>query len=150
MHKLKAQTPDPFLVTQYLKEIAKAYNVAWDAESSIAAMETSMGNGMGVSGQAFGLAAPGPVQQTYPVNYAYNGAPPPEVAASAPTSQLPPAPKASASTSVSSVPGPATQVPSSLEMPPQVHAAEAPAGNGNLPDFDELTRRFETLKKRGK
>ncbi|KAJ3278597.1 Vacuolar protein sorting-associated protein ist1, partial [Borealophlyctis nickersoniae] len=30
VHKLKVQTPDPVLVNQYLKTIAKAYNVNWD------------------------------------------------------------------------------------------------------------------------
>ncbi|KAJ3090882.1 hypothetical protein HK102_002384 [Quaeritorhiza haematococci] len=33
VHKLKVQTPDPILVNQYLKTIAKAYNVIWDFES---------------------------------------------------------------------------------------------------------------------
>ena len=37
IQKLKAETPDPFLVTQYLKEIAGAYNVDWNAESSVTA-----------------------------------------------------------------------------------------------------------------
>ncbi|KAI8590164.1 regulator of Vps4 activity in the MVB pathway-domain-containing protein [Geranomyces variabilis] len=31
VHKLKVQTPDPVLVDQYLKTIAKAYNVPYDA-----------------------------------------------------------------------------------------------------------------------
>ena len=41
IQKLKGNTPDPFLVTQYLKEIASAYNVAWDADTSVATVSFS-------------------------------------------------------------------------------------------------------------
>ncbi|RKO87709.1 regulator of Vps4 activity in the MVB pathway-domain-containing protein, partial [Blyttiomyces helicus] len=34
VHKLKVQTPDPILVNQYLKTIAKAFNIQWDGEMS--------------------------------------------------------------------------------------------------------------------
>lgn len=42
VHKLKVQTPDPVLVNQYLKTIAKAYNVQWDGGQSDSLIEYAM------------------------------------------------------------------------------------------------------------
>lgn len=43
IQKLKIQTPDPFLVNQYLKEIAKTYNVKWDGD--VEGMDSMLGIG---------------------------------------------------------------------------------------------------------
>ncbi|KAJ3032756.1 hypothetical protein HDV00_007163 [Rhizophlyctis rosea] len=180
VHKLKVQTPDPVLVNQYLKTIAKAYNVQWDGGQSDLLIDTipqgqAPDTGFGYMPQAVPGQSSIPTQQ-YPQQqfpqqgFPQQGFPQPGFpqqqfpqTSPLPTQQYPGQPPSlphqfPGGLGNSLVPGldfPTIptgdqKAPSTGGLAPSAPSdAEAPAGPGSdVPDFDELTKRFEALKRR--
>ncbi|KNC99974.1 uncharacterized protein SPPG_05349 [Spizellomyces punctatus DAOM BR117] len=171
VHKLKVQTPDPVLVNQYLKTIAKAYNVQWDG---------------GSDGVLESVPAPQltDIPYTYPQQYAQTSAPEafahpqsypqqyPQQYPSQYPQQHPDQGFPGGFKDPYGRPAPSAPTDSYNEIPdfpgvPLGHGAPAHAPPGatgfgggqgpdmgaggdseSLPNFDELTKRFEALKRR--
>ncbi|ORX90207.1 DUF292-domain-containing protein [Basidiobolus meristosporus CBS 931.73] len=118
IHKLQVHTPEPFLVNQYLLDIAKAYNVDWkpDNESLVSDL---ISNSEDLLHDMPALA----------------------------TSQIEePQESKNQESSESELPHEFPHTPANHPKA-DTHTKPNPENSG-LPDFDELTRRFEALKKR--
>ncbi|KAI9005607.1 regulator of Vps4 activity in the MVB pathway-domain-containing protein [Hyaloraphidium curvatum] len=125
IQKLKVQTPDPILVDQYLKEIANAYNVAWNGSIGTD-VDGTESIGLGTDDLPR-VTAPRQEPTAFPAKGASGSQP---TAGSG--SLVAPEPRGK----------PANGFNTSDSA--QGDATSAPAE----PDFDELTRRFEKLKRR--
>lgn len=164
MHKLAVQAPPKILIEKYLEEIAKTYNVPFEPDPGvIQADETLQAEGMlidfserknnrgggGGGGGNFAVpagAVPPPI-----------GFPQPHQAASYPAPPLPQVPPAGAYSAPEKPPlhnpNAAAQhkvddIPDLPELP-SVPLNSMPAGGAsNDVNFDDLTKRFEALKKR--
>ncbi|KAF1784257.1 Vacuolar protein sorting-associated protein Ist1 [Phytophthora cactorum] len=170
IQKLSVQPPSAFLVVNYMKEIAKEFKVDWEPDEAevtdpLAPIPAPTGATVmsgAVSGPEFtALYAPDPPPGNTPsylpnvpagfpsrrsVN-AYTNQPTHYYSDTRPSQSprysmmmLRPA------TQSTSAPAPYTE-----SLPPSAAAAPAPApsvANGGIPDFDELTARFERLRKR--
>uniref|UniRef100_A0A8C9S4X4 IST1 homolog n=2 Tax=Scleropages formosus TaxID=113540 RepID=A0A8C9S4X4_SCLFO len=178
MHKLGVAAPPKILVERYLIEIAKNYNVPYEAdamvnpevceaeEANLIDMKNDKKPGSGGSGGGGGFMAP-PAASPMPIGFSFpppkgsqqpmnapvgfGNFPPPAIGGQAP--QLPTCPPSYES--VTGI-GPSSQSFGSAPLPelPSVPNT-APAGPYSKDasasddiDFDDLTRRFEELKKK--
>ncbi|KAI8802330.1 regulator of Vps4 activity in the MVB pathway-domain-containing protein [Cladochytrium replicatum] len=135
VHKLRVQTPDPILVKQYLLEIARAFNVTWDggADDELAVLDDTADVSLGIS--SIGMPGPGaafaiPELLSSDEADAVHGAPQP-----APKSNM-----ADLLDLKTTAAAPAQNVQAKDDVPP--------SDVSSVPDFDELARRFEALKRR--
>ncbi|XP_018594288.1 IST1 homolog isoform X1 [Scleropages formosus] len=190
MHKLGVAAPPKILVERYLIEIAKNYNVPYEAdamvnpevceaeEANLIDMKNDKKPGSGGSGGGGGFMAP-PAASPMPIGFSFpppkgsqqpmnapvgfGNFPPPAIGGQAP--QLPTCPPSYESNNLLSNPstpsqvtgiGPSSQSFGSAPLPelPSVPNT-APAGPYSKDasasddiDFDDLTRRFEELKKK--
>ncbi|CAH2324018.1 IST1 homolog isoform X3 [Pelobates cultripes] len=147
MHKLSVEAPPKILVERYLIEIAKNYNVPYEPDSVV--MEKFNGPPGGMF-QPFGNMNPPPM-----------GGLPPEIPSLPPTyDSIESGPTAAPQTGPANngvpVAKPRTKMPDTFVLPelPSVPdtlpASSAGVGNSSSEDidFDDLSRRFEELKKK--
>jgi vacuolar protein sorting-associated protein IST1 len=143
MLKLSVQPPSAYLVMSYMKEIAKQYNVKWEPdESSLVDPLAPAPAPTGKTVQVSGVSGP---------DFAaiYAASPPPGKIPSA----LPNVPNAApnASFDVNNLPtalpatSPAVPPPSGQVPPPVVDLG---SNSDSIPDFDELSARFERLRRK--
>ncbi|KAJ3106320.1 hypothetical protein HDU97_006518 [Phlyctochytrium planicorne] len=128
VHKLRVQTPDPLLVDQYLKTIATSFKIEWDGGSmDQASLLDPLPAPPSIPDVSFNLPQQFPVDSLSSLN---------------PTSQLDlgPSLKPASKAEAPGLDGSVLNLPS----PPSQPAASKPPEN----DYDELTRRFEALKRR--
>uniref|UniRef100_A0A8C9V6L5 IST1 homolog n=1 Tax=Scleropages formosus TaxID=113540 RepID=A0A8C9V6L5_SCLFO len=180
MHKLGVAAPPKILVERYLIEIAKNYNVPYEAdamvnpevceaeEANLIDMKNDKKPGSGGSGGGGGFMAP-PAASPMPIGFSFpppkgsqpmnapvgfGNFPPPAIGGQAP--QLPTCPPSYESNNLLSNPSTPSQVTGNAPLPelPSVPNT-APAGPYSKDasasddiDFDDLTRRFEELKKK--
>uniref|UniRef100_A0A669CK28 IST1 homolog n=1 Tax=Oreochromis niloticus TaxID=8128 RepID=A0A669CK28_ORENI len=171
MHKLSVEAPPKILVERYLIEIAKNYNVPYEPdamvrpevctgeEADLIDVDNDRKSGGGGGGGGFtappapGIHMPMPMPMAMPMPTAFNY-PPPNGAEPfhAPPPQLPTSPPTYESVS----PAPSARIYDNNALP------ELPSVPDTLPtsslgrsnttsddiDFDDLTRRFEELKKK--
>ncbi|DAZ92558.1 TPA: hypothetical protein N0F65_012788 [Lagenidium giganteum] len=136
IQKLSVQPPSAYLVVNYMKEIAKQFNVEWEPDEAavvdpLAPIPAPTGASVSVA------AASGPDFAAI-----YASAPPPGKVPSA----LPSLPSASPMEAYGSSLPPPPQAP--YAPPAQSTAPPAAPSNDGVPDFDELTARFERLRRR--
>ncbi|KAI9097283.1 hypothetical protein DFS34DRAFT_593953 [Phlyctochytrium arcticum] len=171
VHKLKVQTPDPVLVNQYLRTIAKAYNVEWEGGMNADGTyldpipQPTLSNVPFTYPQQYGPPATSAYPQTYPPGY-----PPQPNPSGSPaynphqTTHNPTAP-ADSFQSLPDFPGIPSGRPQQHQQPhqqphynpggfappppPSTQPEDDNTDIESLPNFDELTKRFEALKKRG-
>ncbi|TPX62179.1 hypothetical protein PhCBS80983_g00694 [Powellomyces hirtus] len=144
VHKLKVQTPDPVLVDQYLKTIAKAYNVPYDTGFGTDNVLETIPTGPPLTN------IPYTYPQQYPNQYPQESYPAPG------GRPMPSAPADSyQDMNMPQFPGIPTGGARLSNAPPgdgpssgahDVHGGEA--GGDGLPNFDDLTKRFEALKRK--
>ncbi|KAJ3049154.1 Vacuolar protein sorting-associated protein ist1 [Rhizophlyctis rosea] len=178
VHKLKVQTPDPVLVNQYLRTIAKAYNVQWDGDQSDLLID-SIPPSQDMASAGFGFLPPtspgqSPVPQPYPQQqFPQQGFPqqgfPQQDFTQPPNAGVRPPPPQQYPQSHPQVPSPifpdgaggrgfdfptppgGQKAPFAGDVQPRPSATSdgIPGGTGSdIPDFDELTKRFEALKRK--
>lgn len=151
MHKLGVQAPPKILVERYMMEIAKTYNVPFEPDPSVMSQDEIFaaenllidlgekkgggGGGNGGPSGGMGVLQPGTGQQSYndwlgedPKKQVHSQPPPPAGFNPEAFPDLPAVPN-------STLPDPGNSVGGS-------------SAGGEDVDFDDLTRRFEQLKKR--
>ncbi|KAI9003149.1 regulator of Vps4 activity in the MVB pathway-domain-containing protein [Gaertneriomyces semiglobifer] len=169
VHKLKVQTPGSILVNQYLKTIAKGYNIEWEAGDFQGERLLGTGNGAGGVMSPPAPAQLGDIPYTYPVQYTHAQQSPHHVPAPQQHPNIPPqhiqqqhssAPESSGglqpqyySPSMPSAPNdyedtPHHPNPGSLQADLAQPATAGSSETESLPNFDELAKRFEALKRR--
>ncbi|KAJ1540712.1 Vacuolar protein sorting-associated protein ist1 [Cladochytrium tenue] len=141
VHKLRIQAPDPLLIDQYLVTIARAYNAPY--ESEVVTVQDL--DAASLIDPLFDGASAAPVPASTGaasdlLSFTAD-APPPLVAPKTSDAAAPPPPGPQAATASHNFPA----VPAAKPAAP---APSAAAAGGGAPDFDELTRRFEALKRR--
>ncbi|KAK9766496.1 Vacuolar protein sorting-associated protein ist1 [Basidiobolus ranarum] len=134
IHKLQVHTPEPFLVNQYLSDIAKAYNVNWkpDDESLTSDMISNSEDLLqDVPALSSTQVNKSPISDVPQGSNSQENDKAEELGTHHDFPQTPVDNPKSSSTSSSNSGGP-----------------KSANDNSGLPDLDELTRRFEALKKR--
>ncbi|XP_037094488.1 IST1 homolog [Pollicipes pollicipes] len=135
MHKLSVQAPPKILVERYLCEIARNYNVAYGPDPQVMAedeMHATGENLINFGGTEDSGAGGGPKSSEKPLNTNFNY----------PT----PAPRSKVDNALN-----LPDVPAEFNTfgPPASGTNSAPTGNPDEEaNFDDLTKRFEALKKR--
>ncbi|OZJ02485.1 hypothetical protein BZG36_04361 [Bifiguratus adelaidae] len=138
--KLRVETPDAFLVDCYLEEIAKTYHVKWrangEADEDLASDDGADG---GIGEQEADISEK-------PIKAALLAEP----ASLQPASPTPPPTKSQESMDLPSIPAdkPRRKSRPAGSVPPPPGSLDSTNDKEPLPDFDELTKRFEALKKR--
>ncbi|TMW67060.1 hypothetical protein Poli38472_012176 [Pythium oligandrum] len=157
MQKLSVQPPSAYLVVNYMKEIAKQFKVDWEPDETVivdplapipaptgASITTAAVSGPDFAALYASAPPPGKIPSALPnvpayaPNEAYSSLPPPPtqpVFPTAPTYSPPPR----------SPPAQPSRPAAAFSQPPP--DASSNGGDG-IPDFDELTARFERLRKR--
>ena len=135
IQKLKVQTPDPLLVSQYLKEIAKAFKVDWQDERNHKDAHPI---------DAYNTADFGLVSTPIPMGFPVPAYAPSNISVSRDEKSK------CVDASPESTLRPGASMPSELQsisVPefPVIPGPSAPSGD---PDFDDLEKRFEALKKK--
>ncbi|XP_071612631.1 IST1 homolog isoform X2 [Heliangelus exortis] len=148
MHKLSVEAPPKILVERYLIEIAKNYNVPYEPDSVV--MENF--NGLpGGTYQPFPNIHPPPIPAN-PPTYESIEEPNAEKDTSAPAAGPGPKPEASSSKPKAAAPDALDNfvLPELPSVPDTLPAASAGAHSSASEDidFDDLSRRFEELKKK--
>ncbi|XP_075017857.1 IST1 homolog isoform X2 [Calonectris borealis] len=147
MHKLSVEAPPKILVERYLIEIAKNYNVPYEPDSVV--MENFNGLPVGTY-QPFTNIHPPPIPATPP---AYESIDEPNadkdasapVAGPGPKSEVSPKPRAGAPNTFDNFVLP--ELPSVPDTLPTASAGANSSASEDI-DFDDLSRRFEELKKK--
>ncbi|KAI8816185.1 regulator of Vps4 activity in the MVB pathway-domain-containing protein [Fimicolochytrium jonesii] len=146
VHKLKVQTPDPVLVDQYLKTIAKAYDVPYEAGIGMDNVLETIPTGPTGSGFGFSSIPYTYPQQQFPTQF------PAQLQQQQQQQQQSPYPP---NVNAHVVPTAPADSGSSPDFPgvPGGFGGDEKGGSGpgdvdTLPNFDDLTRRFEALKKK--
>ncbi|KAM9509217.1 IST1 homolog isoform 2-T2 [Guaruba guarouba] len=147
MHKLSVEAPPKILVERYLIEIAKNYNVPYEPDSVV--MENFGGVPVGTY-QPFTNIHPPPIPAA-PPTYESIDKPnadkdtPAPVPGPGPKSEPSPKPKAGAANTVDNFVLP--ELPSVPDTLPTASAGANSSASEDI-DFDDLSRRFEELKKK--
>ncbi|KAJ3154941.1 hypothetical protein HDU86_004460 [Geranomyces michiganensis] len=163
VHKLKVQTPDPVLVDQYLKTIAKAYNVPYDAGTGTDNVLQTIPVSPGLADIPYTYPQQYPNLNPYPQQHHDTQSlhqqhqqpqfpqPPssqqPQQHYAAPGKAMPSAPADSYSDMFPGVPGDAPSAGGGSASADGLGDAAGGDSDG-LPNFDDLTKRFEALKRR--
>ncbi|KAJ3150222.1 hypothetical protein HDU89_003311 [Geranomyces variabilis] len=169
VHKLKVQTPDPVLVDQYLKTIAKAYNVPYDAGTGTDNVLQTIPPSPGLADIPYTYPQQYPNQQQYPQQHhdmpsvqhphqqqqQHQFPPPPATQHqqqhyAAPGKPMPSAPADSYSDMFPGVPGgaPSAGGGGGASGSADVPGDGAGGDSDGLPNFDDLAKRFEALKRK--
>ncbi|KAM8985634.1 IST1 homolog isoform 2-T3 [Ara ararauna] len=147
MHKLSVEAPPKILVERYLIEIAKNYNVPYEPDSVV--MENFGGVPVGTY-QPFTNIHPPPIPAA-PPTYESIDKPnadkdtPAPVPGPGPKSEPSPKPKAGAANTIDNFVLP--ELPSVPDTLPTASAGANSSASEDI-DFDDLSRRFEELKKK--
>ncbi|KAI9765179.1 MAG: hypothetical protein M1840_007772 [Geoglossum simile] len=157
LQKLKVEPPPQTLVTEYLKEIARTYNIDWPKGEKLQSEPIQQDDSDSDAENPSGGQAIKALEAPLPTEELSRATPPRDLGPKSPIRMTPPSPSTDNIRPVIKLPGVPSTQPGPKDRPPDSAKYRGDDGGrsgtkkavvpGKIPDVDELAKRFAALKK---